>query len=110
MRAYIDSLRLLTSRDEKIYYPTHGAPIENPLSFVRSLVTHRKMRERQIMTLLEKGDTTISNMVQDMYKGLDPRLITAAQRSVFAHVIDLSERDMIHCKGKLAINNTYSIN
>jgi glyoxylase-like metal-dependent hydrolase (beta-lactamase superfamily II) len=110
MRAYIDSLRLLTSRDEKIYYPTHGAPIENPLSFVRSLVTHRKMRERQIMTLLEKGDTTIPNMVQDMYKGLDPRLITAAQRSVFAHVIDLSERDMIHCKGELAINNTYSIN
>jgi len=49
-------------------------------------------------------------MVQDMYKGLDPRLITAAQRSVFAHVIDLSERDMIHCKGELAINNTYSIN
>ena len=109
MRAYISSLRQLYKRNEKIYYPTHGAPIENPLPFVRGLITHRKIREGQIIALLEKGNTTIPNIVQEIYKELDPRLTPAAERSVFAHVIDLWERGKIVCEGELVINGVYSL-
>ena len=109
MHAYIQSLRTLITRDENTYYPTHGAPIENPMSFVRGLISHRKMREGQIVSLLKKSDTTIPNMVNKMYKELDKRLIPAAQRSVFAHIIDLSERGKISCEGNLAIDNVYSL-
>ena len=109
MNAYINSLRYLKERNDKIYYPTHGAPIENPSSFVRALIAHRIMREKQIMALLEKSDAAIANMVQEMYKNLDPRLVPAARRSVFAHVIDLSDRGKISCGGKLEIDAVFSI-
>ena len=109
MKAYINSLRYLSERNEEIYYPTHGAPIENPLSFVRTLISHRMMREKQILALLEQGDSAIAIMVQNMYKGLDPRLISAAQRSVFAHIIDLSDRGKISCEGELEIDKVFSL-
>ena len=35
MREYLDSLRHLSERNDQIYYPTHGAPIENPGPFLR---------------------------------------------------------------------------
>ena len=106
MREYLDSLRHLSERNDQIYYPTHGAPIENPGPFIRGLIAHRKMRERQIISVLEAGENTIPNMVSGMYKGLDPILIPAAQRSVFAHVIDLVDQGKIISEGDLAINCT----
>ena len=106
MREYLDSLRHLSERNDQIYYPTHGAPIENPGPFIRGLIAHRKMRERQIISVLEAGENTIPDMVPGMYKGLDPILIPAAQRSVFAHVIDLVDQGKIISEGDLAINCT----
>ena len=103
MREYLDSLRHLSERNDQIYYPTHGAPIENPGPFIRGLITHRKMRERQIISVLEVGENTIPDMVPGMYKGLDPILIPAAQRSVFAHVIDLVKQGKVVSEGDLAI-------
>ena len=103
MREYLDSLRHLSERNDQIYYPTHGAPIENPGPFLRGLIAHRKMRERQIISVLEAGENTIRDMVPGMYKGLDPILIPAAQRSVFAHVIDLVEQGKVVSEGDLAI-------
>ena len=105
MREYLDSLRHLSARNDQIYYPTHGAPIENPGPFVRGLIAHRKMRERQIISVLEAGENTIRDMVPGMYKGLDPILIPAAQRSVFAHVIDLAEQGKVVSEGDLAIGS-----
>ena len=106
MREYLDSLRHLSERNDQIYYPTHGAPIENPSPFIRGLIAHRKMRERQILSVLEAGENTIQDMVPVMYKGLDPILIPAAQRSVLAHVIDLVEQGKVVSEGDLAIGST----
>ena len=105
MREYLESLQLLLARNDEVYYPTHGAPIEDPSPLIRGLITHRKMRERQIISVLEAGETTISDMVPGMYKGLDPRLIPAAQRSVFAHVIDLVERGKITSDGDITLGS-----
>jgi len=106
MREYLESLRHLSERDEQIFYPTHGAPIEEPKPFLRGLIAHRKMRERQIVAVLEGSEKTIPEMVPGMYKGLDPRLIPAAQRSVFAHVIDLVEQGRVAYDGDLEIGST----
>ena len=110
MREYLDSLRHLSERDEETYYPTHGAPIAEPKPFIRGLIAHRKMRERQIVSVLESGESTIPDMVPGMYKGLDPRLMPAAQRSVFAHVIELAERGRISYDGELVLGSTLRLN
>lgn len=92
MAAYMASLQKLYDRDDKVYYPAHGPAATNPKQLVRGMIGHRRMRERQILTLLGAAPHSIPAMVTAMYKGLDPRLSGAAGRSVLAHLIDLEQR------------------
>jgi glyoxylase-like metal-dependent hydrolase (beta-lactamase superfamily II) len=95
MGDYMNSLQRLYDRSDRIYYPAHGAPIENPRQFVRSMIGHRRQRERQIVKLLGEGLRDVPALVARMYVGLDPRLVGAAGRSVLAHLIDLDRRGLI---------------
>jgi len=96
MTDYLQSLERLLGRADSIYYPAHGEPIGEPQRFVRGMLGHRKMREGQILRLLEReGPATIPAMVAAMYVGLDPRLEGAAGRSVLAHLIDLRRRGLV---------------
>lgn len=95
MAAYMASLDLLMGRDDVVYYPAHGEPVTKPQRFVRGLMGHRKQREGQILRFLQKGDGVVPDMVETMYKGLDPRLFPAAGRSVLAHLIDLRDRGVV---------------
>jgi glyoxylase-like metal-dependent hydrolase (beta-lactamase superfamily II) len=95
MSAYMRSMQRLAEREDVIYYPAHGDPVENPRRLVRGMMGHRKQREGQIMRFLERnGASAIPDMVAEMYKGVDPRLYGAAGRSVLAHLIDLDGRGM----------------
>lgn len=95
MAAYMESLDRLMRRDDRIYYPAHGDPVDNPRRLVRGLAGHRKQREGQILRLLGEGVGAIPAMVERMYVGLDPRLHGAAGRSVLAHLIDLRDRGVV---------------
>ena len=95
MAAYMASLDRLMRRDDRIYYPAHGDPVDNPQRFVRGLAGHRKQREGQILRLLGEEVGAIPAMVERMYVGLDPRLHGAAGRSVLAHLIDLRDRGVV---------------
>jgi hypothetical protein len=64
------------------------------------MIGHRRQRERQILTLLKGGEGHVPNMVTAMYKGLDPRLIGAAGRSVLAHLIDLQNQGRVTAQGE----------
>ncbi|HWW64721.1 MAG TPA: MBL fold metallo-hydrolase [Sphingomonadaceae bacterium] len=100
MADYMRSLDRLMDRDDSVYYPAHGDPVENPRRFVRGLMGHRKQREGQILRLLAKAPHTIPAMVEQMYRGLDPRLHGAAGRSVLAHLIDLETRGLAAREGE----------
>jgi len=100
MADYMRSLDLLMARDDAVYYPAHGEPVDNPRRFVRGLAGHRKQREGQILRLLGDGARPIPAMVEKMYVGLDPRLHGAAGRSVLAHLIDLEERGIVARAGE----------
>lgn len=96
MAAYMRSMQRLLEREDKVYYPAHGDPIDNPQRLVRGMMGHRKQREGQILRFLERnGDSLIPDMVLEMYKGVDPRLHPAAGRSVLAHLIDLDQRGLV---------------
>jgi glyoxylase-like metal-dependent hydrolase (beta-lactamase superfamily II) len=95
MAAYMQSLATLMGREDAIYYPAHGPAVERPQRLVRSMLSHRKQRERQILRNIERGEMSIPQMVGHMYKGIDPRLHGAAGRSVLAHLLDLEARGMV---------------
>ncbi len=97
MGAYIRSLEKLRERaGDRIYYPAHGPAISEPQRLVRGMITHRLQRERQIMHRLTEGDRTVDAVVAAAYPALDPRLVRAAAASVWAHLVDLQERGLVH--------------
>jgi len=95
MGDYMASLDKLLGRDDRIYYPGHGAAVENPRRLVRGMMGHRKSREGAILRLLRDGEGDVAAMVRAMYSGLDSRMHPAAARSVLAHLIDLRKRGIV---------------
>jgi glyoxylase-like metal-dependent hydrolase (beta-lactamase superfamily II) len=100
MADYMASLERLLARDDRVYYPAHGAAVEDPRGHVRRLIEHRQMRERQIIGQLEQGEGRIPAMVAAMYADIDPRLFPAAGRSVLAHLVDLERRNRVRTRGE----------
>ena len=62
MAAYMASLQKLMGRADTRYYPTHGAPVEEPQRLVKGMIAHRRQRENQILAQLEGGPRAIPAM------------------------------------------------
>ena len=92
MSDYMASLDLLLTRDDEIYWPTHGGPVHDPKPFVQAFIEHRQAREHAILERLAAGDDTISDMVPKIYQGVDPKLFPAAAMSLLAHMEYLVEK------------------
>ena len=101
MGDYMKSLDRLQSREDTVYYAAHGEPITRPRQLVRGMIGHRRQRENQITRLLGERARSIPEFIPEMYKGLDPRLIKAAQMSVEAHLIDLERRGLVSRSGDI---------
>jgi len=99
MRAYMASLEKLRARDDALYWPAHGGPVEDPQSYLRALAHHRRQREAAILQRLEAGDATIAEMVAKIYGGVDKRLHPAAACMALAHLLDLAERGVVRAEG-----------
>lgn len=108
MKDYMNSLEILSKRDESIYFPGHGGRVEKAKEYVRALRAHRKMRETAILHRIRKGDQTIAEIVAVIYKETDKRLHGAAGLSVFAHIEDLLEKNLISCEGTPSLSAKYT--
>ncbi|HEV8016566.1 MAG TPA: MBL fold metallo-hydrolase [Stellaceae bacterium] len=107
MAAYLRSLNKLLFRDDAVYWPTHGPSIPDPKPFVAAFIAHRHERSAAIVTALALGDDTIPAIVARVYVGLDPKLIAAAGRSVFAHLVELIETGKVVCDGPPSLEAHY---
>ncbi len=99
MSQYIAALERLLDRSDEVYFPGHGGRLLQPQRTVKAYVLHRRMREQAILDCIRAGTTTIAEIVQVVYRGLDPRLVNAASLSVAAHVEHLVERGLATCEG-----------
>lgn len=109
LTAFMSSLRKLQSRSENVYYPGHGAPLENAQEMLQYLLDHRAGREGQIISLLENGPKTVTEITAQMYKDIDKNLHFAAARNVLAHLIDLYEREIIISIGEFTQNAQFEL-
>jgi glyoxylase-like metal-dependent hydrolase (beta-lactamase superfamily II) len=96
MGAFMASLEKLRQREDRIFFPAHGAPVTKPQQYLRGLIGHRMQREKQILRLVGGGVSDVSGIVAAAYPGLDPRLVPAAGGSVTAHLVDLERRGLVH--------------
>ena len=95
MAQYMASLRKLLARDDRILYPTHGAPVHHPKPFLQAYLDHRLEREAQILGCIRQGIRTIPEIVPRLYADVDKRLHPAAARSVLAHLIQLEQEGRV---------------
>ncbi len=109
MKDYLASLEKLLSRDDKIYYPTHGAPIENPKPYVRALIAHRHQRESQILEVLSAGPATIDRMVDIIYSDIPAYLHPAAASSLLSHLIHMVGNHQVTCQGNPGQNSVFAL-
>lgn len=100
MTDYIASLEKLLAWDDGIYWPTHGGAISKPQQFVSALLQHRLAREAEIFTTLQSGVTTLPDIVQSVYRGLDSRLRPAAALNVLAHLGKLIREGRVCAEGE----------
>lgn len=107
MSDYMASLDKLAKRAERIFYPGHGAPVNQPQRYCRALAHHRRIREQSIIEGLTAKPDTIPGLVERIYVGLDARLKNAAALSVLAHMEDLVARGIIDAGGPATLQARY---
>lgn len=92
---YMKTLNRLLVRDDVVYYPTHGAPIQSPAPYVQVLYQHRLEREQQVIDCVASGLCTVEAMLPVIYHELDRAMYPAAQRSLMATIECLLERQQL---------------
>lgn len=98
MGDFMASLRRLIALKPAVLYPGHGAEKREPQSFLRALLTHRRMREAAILGQVEAGLSELEAITQAVYQGLDPRLFAGACLSARAHLEHLAAKGQIALK------------
>lgn len=109
MGDFMASLDKLKGREEAVYWPGHGGPVQDPQRFVRALIHHRRQREVSILNRLAAGDRTIPAIVAAIYQGLKPALVGAAGLSVFAHLEDLVAKGQVTTEGMPSLDSEYRL-
>ena len=95
MAAYIDSLRKVAGRRERVLWPTHGAPVLEPETFVQAYLDHRLQREAEVLAAVRAGTVGIDEIVRRLYAGLREELHKPAGRSVLAHLVKLRNDGLV---------------
>lgn len=92
---FMASCARLAERKDRIYHSGHGAAILHPAKRIQWLINHRLGREAQILEALGDRPATVASLTKQIYIDTPPALFPAAERNVFAHLVDLTTRGCI---------------
>ena len=92
---YLGSLERLMSLEPRLLLAAHGPRIEEPRQLLTSYLAHRRMREQQVIEALGAGRTTVQEIAESIYDGLDPALMPAARENVRAHLEKLKTQGLV---------------
>ena len=110
LTAFLASCRRLAARPARVFYPGHGAPVEDAAGRLAWLVEHRAAREAQILgALAELGGATPRALADRIYTDTPPELRPAAARNVLAHLIALAERGRVTARPALAAEAVFAL-
>ncbi|MEM1303096.1 MAG: MBL fold metallo-hydrolase [Pseudomonadota bacterium] len=106
---FIASCERLKSLSLRALHAAHGAPILDPAHRLQELIDHRRAREAEILTGLQAKPLTPADLAAAIYKNTPKHLWPAAQRNVFAHLIDLTHRGLVDSCGTFAANARFTL-
>jgi glyoxylase-like metal-dependent hydrolase (beta-lactamase superfamily II) len=90
---YLQSLRRLRDLPNlRVICPGHGPLIDEPVAYIDGYISHREQREREIVEQLASGEALTSwQLMERLYKDIDPRLRRMADRNVQSHLVKLEK-------------------
>jgi glyoxylase-like metal-dependent hydrolase (beta-lactamase superfamily II) len=83
---YLQSLERLLTLAPVHLLPAHGPDVSDPRALLSGYITHRRMREEQVIAALAAGRGRVPDIVESIYDGLSPALVPAAAENVQAHL------------------------
>ena len=103
---YLASLNRVDVLQPSRLLPAHGQPIDDPQALIRAYIDHRRERERQVLSALAEGLTTVDAIADRIYVGLAPALHAMARESVLAHLLKLADDAVIERRGEAWIRRS----
>ncbi len=104
---FMASCRRLRGRDWSVFHAGHGAPITDPSARLDWLIEHRLGREAQILAALEDGPADVTQLTRQIYVDTPEALLKAAERNVFAHLVDLVGRSLVTSDSTLSVTAAF---
>lgn len=87
--AYMSSLERLAGIAPRHLYPGHGPEIPDGPATIVEYITHRRMRERQVIAAIAAGATTVVEIVEAVYAEVPAEWRFAAAMQVTTHLTKL---------------------
>ncbi|PNU21063.1 hypothetical protein C2E25_04490 [Geothermobacter hydrogeniphilus] len=93
MAAYYSTLERVIALDPAVILPSHGAPMRGTYR-LRETLRHRREREEAIHRLFVSGKTK-AEILDTVYRGVDPRLLPFAMLNIESHLDKLGREGRI---------------
>ncbi|MCR9125444.1 MAG: MBL fold metallo-hydrolase [Rhodobacteraceae bacterium] len=104
---FMASCRRLRDRDWRVFHCGHGAPVHDPHERLDWLIAHRLGREAAILEKLAQAPRNARALAEAIYTETPVALLPAAERNVFAHLIDLHGKSEVRAQGALASDTVF---
>ncbi len=98
--AYMASLVRLQGIDLTRLLPGHGQELDQPREVINWYLAHRRQREEEIAAAIQGGATTLGEVVEIVYREVDPGLHPLAAISVMAHLRKLAHEGTVVIEGE----------
>jgi glyoxylase-like metal-dependent hydrolase (beta-lactamase superfamily II) len=86
LAAFMASLRLLQAEEIELMAPGHGPWITDPAAKLAEYVEHREMRERRLLTALERGERSRAALLAEVWDDISIELLPMAAMAMEAHL------------------------
>lgn len=87
MAKYFASLEKIIALAPKVIWPSHGGALGGTF-YLEQTLKHRRLREAQVKALFEAGKS-LDEILNEVYVGLDPRLVPLARMNIDSHLAKL---------------------
>jgi glyoxylase-like metal-dependent hydrolase (beta-lactamase superfamily II) len=101
---FMASCARLRARPWDRFHPGHGAPVDDPGGRLDWLIEHRLGREAAIMAGLADAAATARQLAERIYTDIPAAMLPAAERNVFAHLVDLQGKGLIAARPQLSVS------
>ena len=96
MGEYLATLdRLRKIRGLRSIAPGHGALVAEPKARLAEYAKHRRARERQVLRLVRKGPTRVSDIVATLYTDTPAPLLPVAAKQIYSHLRKLKAEGVV---------------